>query len=115
VLEFATIEGARACGLDAKIGSISPGKDADIVLLRTDMLNVAPVNDPVAAVVLHADTSNVDSVLVRGRFVKREGRMLCDNVQPLLEHAAASRDRLLRHWDAPSTTKDETHDPLSMR
>jgi cytosine/adenosine deaminase-related metal-dependent hydrolase len=103
VLEFATIEGARACGLEAKIGSISPGKDADIVLLRTDMLNVAPVNDPVAAVVLHADTSNVDSVLVRGRFVKREGRMLYDDVHSLLDRAGASRDRLL------------ARDPLSIR
>ena len=115
VLEFATIEGARACGLEAKIGSLSPGKDADIVLVRTDMLNVAPVNDPVAAVVLHADTSNIDSVLVRGRFVKKEGRMQRDDVQTLLERAGASRDRLLRHWHDPSAANDVTGDPLSIR
>jgi cytosine/adenosine deaminase-related metal-dependent hydrolase len=46
VLEFATIEGARACALDQKIGTLTPGKQADIVLIRTDQVNVAPVIDP---------------------------------------------------------------------
>ena len=51
VLEFATIEGARANGLDQKIGTLSPGKEADIILLRTDRLNVMPMNNAVGAVV----------------------------------------------------------------
>jgi 5-methylthioadenosine/S-adenosylhomocysteine deaminase len=95
VLEFATIEGARACGLESKIGSLAPGKDADIVLLRTDLLNVAPVWDPVAAVVLHADLSNVDTVLVRGRFRKREGRLVQTDLPSLVARAEGSRERIL--------------------
>ena len=52
VLEFATIDGARACALDTKIGTITPGKQADIILVRTDQVNVAPVIDPVGTVVI---------------------------------------------------------------
>ena len=51
VLEFATIEGARANGLEKKIGTLTPGKEADIILLRTDLLNAMPINNAVGAVV----------------------------------------------------------------
>ena len=95
VLSFATIDGARACGLDGKVGSLTPGKEADIVLIRTNTLNVAPVLDPVASVVLYADTANVDSVFVRGRAVKRDGTMVGIDVDGLLASGRASRDYLL--------------------
>src|SRR5205823_14466961 len=62
VLEFATIDGARACALDKKIGTVTPGKQDDLVLIRTDQVNVAPVVDPIATVVISADTSNIDTV-----------------------------------------------------
>src|SRR5438093_866166 len=67
VFEFATIDGAKACGLDDKVGSISVGKQADLVLIRTDQINVIPLIDPVTTVVTCADTANVDSVFVAGR------------------------------------------------
>ncbi|MDH3308807.1 MAG: amidohydrolase family protein, partial [Acidimicrobiia bacterium] len=67
VLASATIEGARANGLDDKVGTLTPGKQADIILLRTDRMNVTPLNDPAMAVVMGMDTSNVDTVLVAGR------------------------------------------------
>jgi 5-methylthioadenosine/S-adenosylhomocysteine deaminase len=95
VLQFATIEGARACGLHHKIGSITPGKEADLVLLRTDMLNLHPVNNPVAQVALAANTANVDAVLVAGRFVKRDGQLVCADVARAHQLADESRDRLL--------------------
>lgn len=76
VLAYATIEGARANGLDAKVGSLTPGKQADVVLLRTDRMNVTPLNDPATAVVTGMDTSNVDTVLIAGRVMKRGGRLL---------------------------------------
>lgn len=75
VLEWATVEGARANGLDHKVGTLTPGKQADIVLLRTDRLNVTPLNDPVTAVVAGMDTGNVDTVLVAGRVMKRGGKL----------------------------------------
>jgi cytosine/adenosine deaminase-related metal-dependent hydrolase len=76
VLEYATIEGARANGLEGKVGTLTPGKQADILLLRTDRLNVTPLNDPVTAVVTGMDTSNVDSVFIAGRAMKRGGKLL---------------------------------------
>ena len=76
VLACATIEGARANGLDAKVGSLTPGKQADVIMLRTDRLNVTPLNDPATAVVTGMDTGNVDTVVIAGRVMKRAGRLL---------------------------------------
>jgi cytosine/adenosine deaminase-related metal-dependent hydrolase len=76
VLAYATIEGARANGLEDRTGSLTPGKDADIIMLRTDKINVMPVNDPIGAVVWGMDTSNVDSVFVAGKTMKRNGQLL---------------------------------------
>jgi cytosine/adenosine deaminase-related metal-dependent hydrolase len=95
VLEFATIDGARACGLDHKVGSITPGKEADLVLIRTDRINLAPVIDPVATVVVFADTSNVDSVFVAGRAVKRNGQLVGVDLARAFSLLEQSRDYLL--------------------
>ena len=66
VLEFATIQGARACGLEARTGSLTPGKEADIVLIDTDSLNLMPLNNPQGVVVECAHAGNVDTVMVGG-------------------------------------------------
>ena len=66
VLRFATTAGAAACGLDDKIGTLAPRKQADVVLVRADAVNTFPVVDPFGTVVASADTWNVDTVLVRG-------------------------------------------------
>ncbi|HLW00149.1 MAG TPA: amidohydrolase family protein [Ktedonobacterales bacterium] len=91
VLEFATIEGARANGLDHKVGSLTPGKEADVILLRADDVNIVPVNDPIGAVVWGMDTSNVDSVFVAGKALKRNGH-LTGNVDRARKLAIESRD-----------------------
>ncbi|HEX3736167.1 MAG TPA: amidohydrolase family protein [Solirubrobacterales bacterium] len=94
VLEFATIEGARACGLDHLIGSITPGKRADLVLLRADDLALAPLNNPVGQIVLAGHPGLVDSVLVDGRFVKRDGRLTDLDPGRVRQLASDSRDFL---------------------
>ncbi len=76
VLEFATIEGARANGLDKKIGTLTPGKEADIIMLRTDLLNVMPINNAVGAVVTSMTAQNVDTVLIAGKVMKRNGKLV---------------------------------------
>jgi len=75
-LAWATINGAKMVGLDRRVGSLRPGKQADIVLLRAGDLNLVPVVDPVRSIVLHAGIGNVDTVLVAGRVVKRGGTLL---------------------------------------
>jgi 5-methylthioadenosine/S-adenosylhomocysteine deaminase len=95
VLAWATIEGAKANGLDAKTGSLSPGKQADIVMLRTDRLNVTPLNDPAAAVVNGMHGGNVDTVLIAGRVMKRAGELLHVDWPAVMRQAAASRDHVI--------------------
>ncbi len=92
VLEFATAEGARANGLLDKTGTLTPGKEADVIMLRTDRPNVHPINDPIGAVVWGMDTSNVDSVFVAGKALKRNGELLGVDLSHLREMAYASRD-----------------------
>jgi 5-methylthioadenosine/S-adenosylhomocysteine deaminase len=92
VLEFATIEGARTVGLAHKTGSLTPGKEADIIMLRTDRLNVVPLNDPVGAVVVGADTGNVDTVFVAWQALKRNGQLLNVDLERARELAVESRD-----------------------
>ncbi len=77
-LNWATINGAKALGMDDRIGSLTPGKQADVVVVGpgSDRLNmIAPAN-PVGAVVTQANASNVQTVLVAGKAVKRDGRLV---------------------------------------
>jgi 5-methylthioadenosine/S-adenosylhomocysteine deaminase len=94
VLEFATVEGARANGLERKIGTLTPGKDADIVLLRTDRLNVMPMNNAVGAVVTSMGPQNVDTVLIAGKVMKRNGQLVGVDFDRLVKLGDAARDRL---------------------
>jgi cytosine/adenosine deaminase-related metal-dependent hydrolase len=78
VIRYATIDGARAVGLGEVTGSLEVGRQADIVVLRTDRPNIFPINDPIGAVVWGMDTSNVDWVFVAGNPVVREGAVVSD-------------------------------------
>ena len=76
VLEMATINGAKALGLDGRIGTIERGKDADIVLINTEEVNMTPLNDPFSAVIFSADRKNIDTVFCKGRKLLEGGRLL---------------------------------------
>lgn len=95
VLEMATIQGARDCHLDSKIGTLTPGKEADIILLRTDTINVMPLNHAAGAIVTLMDTSNVDTVLIAGTVVKRGGRLVGVDLPKLRQAVEASRDAVM--------------------
>ncbi len=93
-LRAATVDGARTAGLGDLVGTLGVGRQADLVLLRTDLPGVAPVHDPAGAVVLCADTRAVDTVIVAGRVVKRDGRLRHHDVAAVLSSLAESADRL---------------------
>jgi cytosine/adenosine deaminase-related metal-dependent hydrolase len=97
VLEFATIEGARVCGLEDRTGSLTPGKKADVLLLRFDDTNTFPLIDPVSTVVLQADTRNIDTVFVDGKILKRRGRLERGDLARARDLAAGPLEHLLRH------------------
>lgn len=95
VIRFATVEGARVAHLSHKIGTLTPGKEADIILLRADTINVAPLNNVPGAVVTLMDRSNVDTVIVAGKILKWRGRLLGVNMHHLRTQLEASRDYIL--------------------
>jgi cytosine/adenosine deaminase-related metal-dependent hydrolase len=78
VIRYATVDGARVAGLGDVTGSLTPGKQADVVVLRSDRPNIFPINDPIGAVVWGMDTSNVDWVFARGRALVRDGVLEAD-------------------------------------
>ncbi|MGG4147610.1 amidohydrolase family protein [Paenibacillus algorifonticola] len=94
VLNFATIAGAKALKLDHKIGSLTPGKEADLIMVRMTDLNMFPASDPVGAVVQFANPSNVDSVFVSGRPVKRHGQLLHVDLNHVRKIAGESKEYL---------------------
>lgn len=96
VLEFATIQGARATGLERKTGSLIAGKRADVILLdRNDVSMIPRTGDPAASVVMVAQPSHVKWVLVDGKVRKRDGRLVGVEVDKLQTLAQASRDYLI--------------------
>jgi len=99
VLEFATIEGARACGMDDRIGSLTPGKRADVIVVRADGFGMTPLNNPVGAFVYNAHPGLVDTILVDGRVVKRDGKLVDVDQARVRRLAVESRDDILRRAD----------------
>ncbi len=103
MLEAATIEGAKALMLEDKIGTLTPGKEADFIMVRTDDINIFPVNDPIGVVTQCAHTGNVDSVYVGGKAVKQNGKLLHHDLQKLRKLAEESRNHLVKEKQKQST------------
>jgi len=99
-LGWATLDGARMAGLADRIGSITPGKQADLVLHRADGIGVFPVNDLAATLVLHAGPGTVDTVMVAGEILKRGGRLVHPGIGDLQARLAASGRHILSAFAA---------------
>jgi 5-methylthioadenosine/S-adenosylhomocysteine deaminase len=99
MLDFATLQGAKSANLDHRTGSLTPGKDADLIILNTNSLNMFPVNNPVGAVIEDAHIGNIDSVFVKGRAVKRHGKLVDIDVKALRRRVEASVDGLFARAD----------------
>jgi 5-methylthioadenosine/S-adenosylhomocysteine deaminase len=78
MLTMATLDRAHVAGLEGRVGSLTPGKQADAVVIDGKAPGTAPVIDPVGTVVLAADVSNVDTVIVGGAIHKRDGKLTGD-------------------------------------
>jgi cytosine/adenosine deaminase-related metal-dependent hydrolase len=88
--ELATLDGARDLGIDDRTGSITPGKRADIILVRTGDINMAPVFEPYFALVYSAQPSNVDTVMVDGRILRRKGEFTALDAGQIVHEATQS-------------------------
>ena len=100
VLEWATLGGAKVAGIERRTGSLTPGKKADIVIIDGSAVNVAPIIDPVGAVVCAADVSNVKTVFVDGAILKQDFKLAASLDGPR-KAVEASRDYLLEKFGEP--------------
>ena len=100
-LTWATVNGARDLKLDKKVGSLTPGKEADIIILDAEAINVAPLNHVPGAVVSLMERSNVETVMVAGKIRKWRGKMLGANIGRLRRDLEASRDYLFAQAGIP--------------
>ncbi len=94
VLECATVNGAANAGLLDKCGTLTPGKEADIVMIRTDDINLYPSNHAIGTVVAAADVRNIDTVIVGGKIRKFRGKMVGLNMEKFRQLADESRNYL---------------------
>jgi len=95
VLQAATVNGALAAGLERSIGTLTPGKQADIIMVRTNGVAVFPVGNAVGTIVQAVERSDVDTVMVAGQFRKRAGKLIGIDLAKLSAEVAASRNYLL--------------------
>ncbi|SDF40974.1 Cytosine/adenosine deaminase [Lentzea fradiae] len=96
VLDFATLQGAAGIGLGAVTGSLTPGKQADLLLVGAEDLNNMPLNDPIGTLVLGTDPRNVHAVFVAGRVRKWAGTVLDVDLTALRDDVRTSRDRVMK-------------------
>jgi 5-methylthioadenosine/S-adenosylhomocysteine deaminase len=94
VLYCATMGGARCAGLDDKIGSLAPGKEADLLVIRADDINLYPSNNAVGTVVQAAERSNIDTVIIGGRVRKYRGQVVGLDMVRLKAMVEESRSHL---------------------
>jgi 5-methylthioadenosine/S-adenosylhomocysteine deaminase len=95
VLGFATVEGARALGMQHRIGSLAPGKQADLILIEAGTINTLPLNNAIGTIVSGADGRNVSTVMIAGRLAKWAGQLLDFDVGHIRQLAEAARDRVV--------------------
>jgi 5-methylthioadenosine/S-adenosylhomocysteine deaminase len=96
LLEFATIEGARCANIESKVGTLTPGKEADILLLTADRLNIWPLNNAPGVVVNQMNPGNVDTVFIAGKVKKWRGNLVGVDLPRVLRLVQDSRDAVMR-------------------
>jgi len=101
VLRYATMNGAKGLRLDKKVGSLTPGKEADIIILDAESINVAPLNHVPNAVVSLMDRTNVETVIVAGKVRKWKGRLLGVDLPHLRRQLEDSRDYIFKTAKVP--------------
>jgi 5-methylthioadenosine/S-adenosylhomocysteine deaminase len=95
VLKAATVHGARVVGLESSIGTLAPGKQADVIMVRTDSVGVFPVSNAIGTIVQAVARSDVDTVMIGGQIRKRAGKLIDVDLAKLRTEVDASRDYLL--------------------
>jgi cytosine/adenosine deaminase-related metal-dependent hydrolase len=104
--DWITTRGAAMLGMTDRIGSLAPGKQADIAVMSLGPLAMWPVHDPVASVVMQGSGARMRDVLVAGRFAKRDGRLAWPDIASLRARLAASGERILSKLHVKSVSRE---------
>ena len=96
VLRMATIDGARAMGLDGKVGSLEAGKRADVAVIRMGGLHATPAAELVSSLVYSMQASDVDTVVIDGQLVMRDRKLLTIDEAETVEKANAEAKELVK-------------------
>ena len=91
-VQMGTIDGARALGIDDQVGSLKPGKRADLIMIQTNVITMGVFTDPTRAIVEAAEPSNVDTVVIDGRILKRGGKFTALDPEQIVADAVLTRD-----------------------
>ena len=95
ILKMATIEGARVLGLDDQIGTLEPGKKADMIFIRTDKLHLCPDNDVCTNIVYSANGADVDTVMIDGKVIMQNRKMINLDEKEVMKQVKKIAKRLL--------------------
>jgi cytosine/adenosine deaminase-related metal-dependent hydrolase len=96
--EWATIGAAKSFGIDDKVGSVTPGKKADLIMFKKNKINFVPMHDPISSIVFHSNSNDVDTVIVNGVILKRDGQLISNNLATKLETLATSGHRIMHQY-----------------
>ncbi|KAK3636499.1 hypothetical protein LTR56_014125 [Elasticomyces elasticus] len=119
VLTLATMGGAKAVGLESVIGSVTPGKRADLLITRCDAPRMTPVHDPIGALVLYANASDIDTVIINGEIVKSGGKLTNIDWPKVRAELLASVDSIMKRasnvpMDDVKATRDYMVDTINV-
>ena len=103
--DWITTRGAAMLGKGDRIGSLAPGKQADIAVMSLGPLAMWPVHDPMATLVMQGSGARMRDVLVAGRFAKRDGKLLRSDIANIRARLAASGERMLDQLKVPSVSR----------
>ena len=101
ILEFGTINGARCANVDGKVGTLTPGKDADLLMLKADSIDIWPLNNAHGAVVNLMGPQHVEAVFIAGQVKKWRGSLVGVDMPRVLRSMQEARDGVLRRANFP--------------
>ncbi len=96
--EWATINAAKSYGIDDEVGSIKPGKKADLIIFKKNRISLVPMHDPISSIIFHSNSSDIDTVIINGAILKQHGELVVANLDSKLDALADSGHRIMSQY-----------------
>tara|TARA_Y100000590_G_scaffold470759_1_gene669575 strand:+ start:13737 stop:15083 length:1347 start_codon:yes stop_codon:yes gene_type:complete len=96
--KWATIDAAKILGIDNLVGSLTPGKKADIIMFNTKKINFVPMHDPISSILFHSHPEDIETVIINGKIIKKNGDLLVRDINKHLNLLAESGSRIMKDY-----------------